>query len=171
LQHLSNISLNVPISIPPVNYVTVHVTLVATKSYINPQYFNIDSVPCDIATTLPTNLSDAPIFTSLSLARTLPTGEMVYKMFSTEHISDDHLAKLFVDAPIDWKHRKVWQAFPKLDPIDTFAPIELYPPSKSAGLWYTSGIESFISTLETSALSGKNVATLLARRLWRQDTE
>jgi hypothetical protein len=29
-----------------------------------------------------------------------------------------------------------------------------------------SGIESFISTMETSALSGKNVAALLAGRLW-----
>jgi prenylcysteine oxidase/farnesylcysteine lyase len=28
-------------------------------------------------------------------------------------------------------------------------------------LWYTSGIESFISTMETSALSGKNVARLI----------
>ena len=96
---------------------------------------------------------------------------MAYKIFSPEQISDEHLAELFVDAPIDWKYRKVWQAYPKLDPIDTFAPIELYSQSKSAGLWYTSGIESFISTMETSALSGKNVATLLARRLWEQDSQ
>lgn len=29
------------------------------------------------------------------------------------------------------------------------------------GLYYTAGIESFISTMETSALMGKNVAQLL----------
>ena len=28
-------------------------------------------------------------------------------------------------------------------------------------LWYTSGIESFISTMETSALMGRNVAKLI----------
>jgi prenylcysteine oxidase/farnesylcysteine lyase len=164
---MSNISINVPISIPPVDYMTVHVTYLAIKSRINPGYFNVESVPSSILTTLPLNLSDAlPTFTSLTQVRTLPTGEIVYKIFSPDRVSDEHLAKLFVDASIDWIYRKVWQAYPKLDPIDTFAPIELYPVSKSAGLWYTSGIESFISTMETSALSGKNVAALLARRLW-----
>jgi prenylcysteine oxidase / farnesylcysteine lyase len=164
---MSNISINVPISIPPVDYMTVHVTYLATKSRINPAYFNVDSVPSNIFTTLPANLSDAlPPFTSLTLVRTLRSGERVYKIFSPDPMTSDHIAKLFVDAPIDWIYPKVWQAYPKLDPIDTFAPIELYPVSKSAGLWYTSGIESFISTMETSALSGKNVATLLARRLW-----
>src|SRR5271170_2300165 len=164
---MSNISINVPISIPSVNYMTVHVTYLATKSHINPRYFNVDSVPSSILTTLPVNLSDPlPTFTSITKDRVLPTGDIVYKMFSPDRITDEHLAKLFADAPIDWIYRKAWQAYPKLDPIDTFAPIELYPASKSAGLWYTSGIESFISTMETSALSGKNVAALLARRLW-----
>ena len=32
---------------------------------------------------------------------------------------------------------------------------------KDEGLWYTSGIERFISTMETSALMGKNVARLV----------
>jgi prenylcysteine oxidase/farnesylcysteine lyase len=30
-------------------------------------------------------------------------------------------------------------------------------------LWYTGGIESFISTMETSALMGKNVASLISQ--------
>lgn len=30
-----------------------------------------------------------------------------------------------------------------------------------AGIWYTSGIEAFISTMETSSLMGKNVARLV----------
>lgn len=38
----------------------------------------------------------------------------------------------------------------------TFEEIELAP-----GIFYTSGIESFISTMETSALMGKNVARLV----------
>lgn len=38
----------------------------------------------------------------------------------------------------------------------TFEEIQL-----AAGIYYTSGIESFISTMETSALMGKNVARLI----------
>jgi prenylcysteine oxidase/farnesylcysteine lyase len=35
-------------------------------------------------------------------------------------------------------------------------------------LWYTSGIERFISTMETSALMGKNVARLVVDG-WLED--
>jgi prenylcysteine oxidase / farnesylcysteine lyase len=34
-------------------------------------------------------------------------------------------------------------------------------PIVGAGLYYTSGMESFISTMETNALAGKNVARLI----------
>jgi prenylcysteine oxidase/farnesylcysteine lyase len=34
-------------------------------------------------------------------------------------------------------------------------------PELARGFYYTSGIESFISTMETSALMGKNVAQLI----------
>lgn len=34
-------------------------------------------------------------------------------------------------------------------------------PELSKGFYYTSGMESFISTMETSALMGKNVAQLI----------
>ena len=37
------------------------------------------------------------------------------------------------------------------------------------GLWYTGGIESFISTMETSALMGKNVAALMVQSWLGQD--
>ena len=156
-----------PVNIPKVTYVTLDVTLIATKAAINPAFFNLnDTVPSAILTTLPSNMSDTPIFTSLSCVLLLPTGESVYKIFSRNKITDEILNKLFVDAPIDWIHRKTWQAYPNLDPIDSFAATELYPDSQGAGVWYTSGIESFISTMETSALSGRNIAALIARRLW-----
>ena len=35
-------------------------------------------------------------------------------------------------------------------------------------MWYTSGIESFISTMETSSLMGMNVARLIADG-WKQE--
>lgn len=119
-----------------------------------------------IATTTPRNISDLPVFNSLSRVHLLPTGESVWKIFSHEKITNETLHELFVGAPIDWIHHKIWQAYPKLVPTDEFAAFELHPESNGLGLWYTSGIESFISTMETSALSGQNVAALVARRLW-----
>jgi prenylcysteine oxidase/farnesylcysteine lyase len=53
-------------------------------------------------------------------------------------------------------YRKVWHSYPYEYPRDSFEDIKL-----SEGLWYTSGIERFISTMETSALMGKNVARLV----------
>jgi prenylcysteine oxidase/farnesylcysteine lyase len=53
-------------------------------------------------------------------------------------------------------HHKLWYSYPREYPRVTFEEIKL-----DDGLWYTSGIESFISTMETSALSGKNVARLI----------
>ncbi|ODH38739.1 hypothetical protein ACO22_02212 [Paracoccidioides brasiliensis] len=57
---------------------------------------------------------------------------------------------------ISWSYEKVWQSYPYLYPRVTFEDIKLAP-----NLWYTSGMESFISTMETSSLSGMNVAALI----------
>ena len=38
----------------------------------------------------------------------------------------------------------------------------------AGGIWYTSGIEQFISTMETSALMGRNIAKLIANRMKEQ---
>ncbi len=154
--------------IPPVTYMTLHVTLVATKAVYNPGFFNLNrSVPSAILTTLPYNTDDIPIFNSLSRVLRLPTGESVYKIFSPGTITNELLDELFSGAPIEWIFRKTWEAYPRLDPIETFAPIELYPYLEGTGVWYTSGIESFISTTETSALSGRNIAALITKRLWK----
>jgi len=157
-----------PAAIQKVTYMTLHVTLVATKAPVRPGFFNLDHlVPAAILTTLPTNISDAPFFNSLSRVGLLHSGESVWKIFSPKRVTEETLKELFGDnAKLDWIHRKVWKAYPLLDPVEEFAPIELYPRDSSAGVWYTSGIESFISTMETSALSGRNIAHLIARRLW-----
>jgi prenylcysteine oxidase/farnesylcysteine lyase len=60
------------------------------------------------------------------------------------------------DSQISWYYPHVWQAYPYNYPRSTFEEIEI-----GHGFYYTSGIESFISTMETSALMGKNVAKLL----------
>lgn len=107
--------------------------------------------------------------------------EYIYKIFSPEAVTSDFLSSLmgvkvpdtFVrtsttkhdgeDAdfemidPISWYHPAVFHPYPQKLPRVTFQ-----DPILGRGLYYTSGIESFISTMETCALMGKNVARLIA---------
>lgn len=57
---------------------------------------------------------------------------------------------------ISWIYLKTWQSYPYELPRITFEDTNLAPK-----LYYTSGMESFISTMETMALMGKNVAQLI----------
>ncbi len=61
---------------------------------------------------------------------------------------------------IPWSCEKVWHSYPYELPRQTFERIKL-----DKNVWYTSGIESFISTMETSALMGKNIARLIIDEL------
>ncbi|KAM3433377.1 hypothetical protein MY4824_006027 [Beauveria thailandica] len=58
---------------------------------------------------------------------------------------------------VTWYHQQMFHPYPVEHPRVTFQ-----DPVVGNGVYYTSGIESFISTMETSALMGKNVARLLA---------
>lgn len=112
----------------------------------------------------------------------------VYKIFSPERPTADFIANLLdIDYPestgsvitphanttigdlpeteISWFHEKLWHPYPLLYPRVTFEETLLAP-----GVWYTSGIESFISTMETSALMGRNVAALMVQ-LWKKQEE
>ena len=57
---------------------------------------------------------------------------------------------------ITWYYPHVWHSYPYELPRVTFEDPEL-----ARGFYYTSGMESFISTMETSALMGMNVAQLI----------
>ncbi|KAI2634641.1 prenylcysteine oxidase [Xylaria nigripes] len=104
--------------------------------------------------------------------------EYVYKIFSPHAVTPGFLSKLlgaevpesFTRAsgvenydqgdgsadPISWIHAAIFHPYPQLLPRVTFQ-----DPVLRDGLYYTSGIESFISTMETSALMGMNVARLI----------
>ena len=60
------------------------------------------------------------------------------------------------NGPLTWYYPHTWSSYPYLFPRVTFEDPEL-----ARGFYYTSGIESFISTMETSALMGMNVARLV----------
>lgn len=148
-------------------------------------------VPETVLTTLPQGLDLGPRedgvgpsgFWSIStLAKVQPPAEheasdtpqehYVYKIFSPERPTAEFLASVLgVDAPqgagnltigdlpkqdISWFYEKTWHSYPYLYPRQTFEQISL-----ASNLWYTSGIESFISTMETSSLMGMNVAGLM----------
>jgi len=151
---------------------TLQVTFVATNAPLNCAYFNLteNTCPTAVITTLPEDLKDTPIFNSISRVLRLPSGASVWKIFSPEVFTDEILEQFFPGALREWIYRKEWKAYPRLDPIETFAPIEMFPDIDSYGLWYTSGIESFISTMETSAMSGRNVAALIAQRIFGNRT-
>ena len=87
------------------------------------------------------------------------TTEYIYKVFSPDRFGDDKIAKLLGVASgnaTTWEYRHMWKSYPYEYPRVTFENIIL-----ADGLWYTAGIESFISTMETSSLMGSNVARLV----------
>ncbi|RPA73237.1 Prenylcysteine oxidase [Ascobolus immersus RN42] len=167
-------------------YVTLHVTLFASPHTPAPEFYGLsagEKVPEAVLTTLTeAEQADDKInggrgeaaagksgFFSISTLRKLtrkgPDGkdrkEYIYKIFSPKPFDDAGLARVLGkeklgEDDVTWVYRKVWKSYPYELPRVTFEKIKL-----ADGLWYTSGIESFISTMETSSLMGSNVAGLI----------
>lgn len=147
-----------------------------------------NSIPEMVITSLPADidLGSSPQgvgptkFWSISTLRALQvktsttttTRQYLYKIFSPEPLTATFCSRLF-DFPlndeqaddgvqhvgkehISWSYEKKWHSYPYGYPRLTFEDLDL----DGQGLWYTSGMESFISTMETNALMGKNVAKL-----------
>ena len=155
----------------PISYVKLHVTLLATKKRIGTSYFqhSVHEAPEMVFTIPPNDLQHYDLdFFSVSALRNLTnpqTGEQefAYKIFSSREPDNMYLSKLFggdgwVTGNISWIYHHTWNAYPYLYPRTVFD-----GPDLGNGLWYTSGIEPFISTMETSSLSGSNVAALLVQ--------
>lgn len=172
-------------------YVKLHVTLFASPFKLDPTAFNLapgTSVPQYVLTTLaPTETPldgnpGSPGFYSISMHYTStnphatpPRQEYIYKIFSADPITPPFLSHILghpipdsqatgsdPNGAVTWLHRKTWHAYPREYPRVTFEATRLDGDDGSGGLWYTSGMESFISTMETSALSGKNIAKLVS---------
>lgn len=180
---LSSINFRTPDAFP---YVKLHVTLFTSPHLLSPAFFGLSAdkaAPQVIVTTLPPGehpsadaTAGSPGFYSISLLQDTinpRTGaiEYAYKIFSPAPPNSTFLAALLgvkseedevSDKDITWIYRKVWHSYPYEYPRDSFEDVKL-----SNNLWYTSGIERFISTMETSALMGKNVARLVVDR-WLQ---
>ncbi|KAI1080946.1 Prenylcysteine oxidase [Whalleya microplaca] len=176
--------------IDEIPYATLHVTLFASSFRFSPAFFNLEpgaKVPISVLTTLSADEEPKPGpegagkagFFSATLVKVVTnprTGgkEFVYKIFSPAKVTPAFLSSLLgvqvpetftgsgavavddVD-PITWYHPTVFHPYPRELPRVTFQ-----DPILRDGLYYTSGIESFVSTMETSALMGMNVARLIA---------
>jgi prenylcysteine oxidase/farnesylcysteine lyase len=170
-------------------YVKLYTTLFASPHKPRPAAFHLPDdqlVPHHVLTTLhpnnpahqnATDPKSGPGFNSISVVAhginrhiSPPRAEYIYKVFALTPIVDagflSHLLGATVtdaeaehgdvNGTISWIHHKLWHSYPEERPRVTFDEIKL-----DEGLWYTSGIEPFISTMETSALMGKNVARLV----------
>lgn len=182
-------------TIEPVPYTKLHVTLFTTAYRLRPGYFGLEpgaKAPSNVYTTLGSD-EDAQCgakgvgrtgFYSISTLRTVTnprTGqrEFVYKIFSPEKVTVAFLSDILgVDVPgetvdeggvggeaspsnpISWFYPTWFHSYPLSLPRVTFQ-----DPVVGEGVYYTSGMESFISTMETSALMGMNVARLMVNDL------
>ena len=161
-----------------VDYVKLHVTLLTSPHRLSPSFFGLEpseSVPEVVLTTLPDDNSaaESPFFSISTLRKfqnpTTSHDEYAYKVFSRSPLNSTFLSNLlgFEDpktpltgipkSDVSWTFTKIWNSYPYLPPRAQFPAIKLYD-----NLYYTSGIETFISTMETSSLMGKNVAKLIA---------
>jgi prenylcysteine oxidase/farnesylcysteine lyase len=181
------------IKIDEIPYVQLHVTLFASPHLLSPAFFNLPPdkpAPRVILTTLPKDEDPrkgpegvgSPGFFSISLLHPVTNPhtngeEYVYKIFSAEAPNTTFLSHLLgvkfegeleqpriSDKDITWIYRKLWNSYPYEYPRVTFEKIKL-----GEGLWYTSGMDSFISTMETNALMGKNVARLIVDKWIRSE--
>ncbi|PHH78955.1 hypothetical protein CDD82_2738 [Ophiocordyceps australis] len=168
--------------IESVPYTKLHVTLFATHLKICAAFVNLDStykVPSNVYTTLGKSEKARPGadgvgragFYSISTLRTVTNpkthlAEHIYKVFSAKPITPGFLSDVFCQeisstqahqGPISWYYAHYFYSYPQGLPRVTFQ-----DPIVGQGIYYTSGIESFISTMETSALMGMNVARLIA---------
>ncbi|OLL26141.1 Farnesylcysteine lyase [Neolecta irregularis DAH-3] len=149
----SRLSLPANIEFPEIEYVELYVTLVSTRYSLNTSTFG-KSPPNFILTT---TSSSTPWFNSLSVVQSY-LDELVWKIFSLEEVTDVRLDELF-SGEITWIYQHKWEAYPKLRPRSDFGKIEV-----EKGLWWINGMEGFISTMETSALMGRNIAALIANK-------
>lgn len=164
-----------------------------SPTYFNVQ--NTDEVPEMVITTLPSGLelgSDKDhavgpsVFWSVSTLAAIPredesgrrTTHYLYKIFSPQAANSTLISQLLgLDTDtstgssisdlsprdVSWSYVKTWQSYPFELPRVTFESLNL----DDHHLYYTSAIEPFISTMETSSLMGSNIAALIADEWYR----
>ena len=183
----SDLSISPPSIVLPekIPYVKLYVTLFTSFRRLAPAFFGVDSddaVPEVVLTTLINSTAGTePCFLSISTLRRVrnpesAADEFAYKIFSKSPLNSTFIAALLgfndpgtslSDLPkheVSWIFEKTWNSYPYLEPRTVFPPLRL-----DKDLYYSGGMDPFISTMETNSLMGKNIAKLIANR-WR-DTD
>ena len=185
----ADVTLTPPPTIPiaEIPYVELHVTLFTSLYQLDPVAFKLvpgAQVPRTILTTTTRSDDDrAPLYYSISTLRALTSPftrqrEYLYKIFSPAPLPADFLHSI-LDSPfaatrdedsmsdasaeegvVSWRYDKIWHSYPEERPRVTFEEVR-YDLGDGGEVWYPSSIEGFISTMETSSLSGMNVARLI----------
>ncbi|KIV96734.1 hypothetical protein PV10_00560 [Exophiala mesophila] len=127
----------------------------------SPQYLYKIFSPAPLKASWLAELFDIPYITS-------PSSSSSSESFEEGQDQDQDSISSLPDGAITWYHHKFWHSYPYETPRRQFEDFELTMQSpttdsatSSSNLWYLSGMESFISTMETSALAGMNVARLI----------
>ncbi len=115
--------------------------------------------PSDLPDTVLTVEDDAIPFSSLGLVATAPDGGSVYKLFSRHRAGEPLLDEVFSSR--DAVEQVRWEAYPVLRPSSDLPPFRL-----ADGLYWVNAMEFAVSTMETEAVAARNVANLVAARLF-----
>ncbi|WVQ80435.1 hypothetical protein IAT38_002540 [Cryptococcus sp. DSM 104549] len=161
--------------IPPQPYVRLHVTYLATSAlHPLPAFFNLPPdarVPNTILTSSSTSRSPTPPgtpptppprFQSITWhGETFPgSREYAVKIFSRTRLSDRFLREMLGEDP-RWLLRKEWDSYPELRPTAGYAPVELLE-----GVQYLAGMETWVSTMETQTISGREAVARVVEGWW-----
>jgi prenylcysteine oxidase/farnesylcysteine lyase len=148
--------LNVTLSVPAVDYKTIHVTIV--EGLVNASWFGVDQqeLPDEILTMR--GEKHPPLLNSLSV---LQRGNnfTISKIFSPAELSDDVLSALYQRDTVQWVHKTHWKAYPQLAPLTQHT---YTSPLLADNVYYVNSFEPVVSTMETESWSGWNVARLVA---------
>ncbi|KAF9786021.1 Prenylcysteine lyase-domain-containing protein [Thelephora terrestris] len=163
--HTSHISLpeSLTIQVPGRPHESIFTTVLTTNaSHPNPAYFGLKptATPPRTIFTTATNDGEEPEFLSLKYYSAIQRGqqeEYVVKILSKEQLPEESLERLFGPDSVKWVYTHEWKT-PVLTPTTTFPPIRL-----DKGFYYVNAFDSVISTIESSIVSGRNVADLLLR--------
>lgn len=137
-------------------YCVTHTTVVVGRARLG--YFGVPEGGGRLDYLVLTRDDPAIPFSAFARVGRTPDGRGIYKFFSRAQLTEEFLDALFTRRDETLRH--IWRAYPMLEPSSVWPPFRLAP-----GLYYANAMESAVSTMETEAMAGCNVALLAASEL------